>query len=338
MGQTFSFPFPCLIADIGGSTIRLACIFEPDVPMSAVQQTETARSANICDTIQQMIRAAGWPRSRSCLLAVAGPVVGQTVTLTNANSAHGPLSLDGRALAATLGLEQGLMLNDFEALSLALPFLTPEALLPVGGGTPVIGAPRMVIGAGTGLGLGSVLEVEGRILALASEGGHIGLGPQTPEDFALWPHLGAERVIADDLLSGRGLVRLYQALQSLKGLTHSSRTPQSIGDSALAGTDPLALEAVERFLAMLGQVAGDMALIHAARGGVFIGGGIAPRFAKILLKSAFRQHFEDKGSSLAYMRQIPTWLITAGYPTLEGLAALARWPQRFVLRQQDLWG
>jgi glucokinase len=330
-------PYPCLVADIGGTNARFALAESRLAPLSGTVRLPTGQNRDFAATIEEALRLGRFTRPRSLLLAVAGVVEGKSVTLTNAKMLDGLLALDGPLLAERLGLRQGLLLNDFEALSLSLPFLRPEDLQPVGGGKAVADAPRIVVGPGTGLGVGAVIRQDGRFMALASEGGHAGLGPESREDFALWPLLehdvSGARLTGDDLLSGRGLTRLYRGLARLAGHAGSplDDAPEAITARALAGTDWLAVQTIERFLALLGRFTGDMALIFGAFGGVYIGGGIVPRLASALQTSAFRQQFEAKPSHRSSMAKIPVWLITVPDPALTGLAELARGPDRLAL-------
>jgi glucokinase len=330
-----NFPFPCLLADVGGTNARFASIEKHDAPVSATLRLETGTSDDFSETVEKAIFQGQFPRPRSFLLAAAGAVEGRRLTLSNAATLRGLLIVDGPELCRRLQLEQGILLNDFEALSLALPFIPEDGLLAIGGGVAVPKTPQIVIGAGTGLGVGALLKHEARFIPLASEGGHTAVGPESGADFALWPHLGAGRISGDDVLSGRGLTRLYRALAQNAGVAMQDETPAAISLRALEGSESLAVQTVDLFLAYLGRFAGDMALTFGARNGVFIAGGIAPRFASRILQSPFRKAFEAKDMHQTIMQSIPTWLITAADPTMIGLAELARYPAKFSLDFAD---
>ncbi len=222
------FPYPCLVADVGGTNARFASVESRVSPLSPAIHLQTGLHEEFAETVEVAIAAGGFARPRSLLLAAAGVVEGHSVALTNAITLKGLLCLDGRHLANRLGLEQGLLLNDFEALSLSLPFLPADGLQSLGGGQAITDAPRIVIGPGTGLGVGALVPQGERFFALASEGGHVGIGPVTPADFALWPFLGknqsgGDRLSGDDILSGRGLTRLYRGFGQLAAASGSSR-------------------------------------------------------------------------------------------------------------------
>jgi glucokinase len=342
MASMAFIPYPCLVADVGGTNARFALAESRNAPLSDTIRLPTGQHSDFTATVEEALRLGGFGQPRSLLLAVAGAVDGKAVTLTNAKTLEGLIALDGPRLAERLGLQQGLMLNDFEALSLSLPFLRTEDLQPVGGGLAVHDAPQIVIGPGTGLGVGAVIRNGGRLMALASEGGHAGIGPETAADCALWSLLahdardqklpGDSRLSGDDLLSGRGLTRLYHGFARLAGCPGGKLddTPAAITARALAGTDSFAVQTVEQFFTLLGRFTGDMALTFGARGGVYIGGGIVPRLSGALHAGPFRGQFEAKPLHRSYLAQIPVWLITAPEPALIGLAELARSPEDFA--------
>jgi glucokinase len=331
MSAATPLPHPCLVADIGGTNARFALVVEPGAAPSPMVRLPTGAHGDFADTVHDAIRHGGFPAPRSLLAAVAGPVVDRTAELTNAATPDGALRIDGPGLAVRLALDQGLLFNDFEALSLATPFLGPDAVLRIGGGDAVAGGAVVVVGPGTGLGVGALLSVDGRLLAVASEGGHVGLGPETPMDHAVWPHLGAGRIAAEDLLSGRGLLRLHRALAARDGGEAALAAPAEVVEAALSGAHSGAREAARMFLGLLGRFAGDMALTFNASGGVFIGGGMTPRLRSLIGESDFRAMFEAKAQASRHVRRIPTTLILADDAALAGLAAVAAQPQRFLL-------
>jgi glucokinase len=324
-------PYPCLVADVGGTNARFALTTAPDAPLSSVVRLPTGGHADFAETVHEAIQVGHFPQPRTLLVAAAGAVAGRTVTLTNADTGHGPLHLDGARLTTRLDLTQGMLLNDFEALSLALPFLRPDELMPLGGGRRQAGGTLLVVGPGTGLGVGALMQADGRLLPVASEGGHAGLGPETEEDHAFWPHLGLARVSAEDLISGRGLLRIHGALCRQRILPAQLDSAAAVVQAAVAGTDPTAVAAAMTMLRLLGRFAGDMALALGATGGVFIGGGVTPRLKALIEASGFRAAFEAKEPQETLMRGISTELVLSDAAALTGLAALAGNPRRFML-------
>ncbi len=329
----FSVPYPCLVADVGGTNARFAILTGPDAALSPMLRLDTGSEADFARTTLRAIEEGGFPRPRSLLLAVAGPPVGKRAELSNTAVAGGRLTVDGDALTASLGLEQGLLFNDFEALSLALPFLAPEDIVRLDDG-PAIAvppAPMVVVGPGTGLGVGGLVPVEGRWLPVSGEGGHVMLGPATPDELIYWPHLGDLALSAEDLLSGRGLSRLYRASAASLGVAAQEDSAPAVAERALAGTEPAAGEAVRRLFRLLARLAGDMALVLGARGGVFIGGGIAPRLRSLLDIPAFVETFRGGGRGVGFLLTIPLRMIIAPDAALIGLASVARRPELFAL-------
>ncbi|MBV9756421.1 MAG: glucokinase, partial [Alphaproteobacteria bacterium] len=222
------------------------------------------------------------------------------------------------------GLAELLVLNDFAAASMAIPFFTAADLMPIGGGPAVAGGPIVMVGPGTGLGMATLVPAAGGWMQLASEGGHATMAAADDEESRIldllrgWHgHVSAERV-----LSGQGLTHLYEAICHLAGQAPGSREPADITAGGLAGSDPAAARALDLFCAMLGTVAGNLALTLCATGGTYLAGGILPRFKERLAASAFRQRFEAKGRLAAYLATIPTWLVTHQFPAFLGLANL----------------
>jgi glucokinase len=335
-----TFPFPCLLADVGGTNARFATVHTPGGPLSPMLRLDTAGEADFAATVRRALAEGGFPAPRSLLLAAAGPVADGRVTLSNAATASGAVVIDGADLAAAFQLAQGILLNDFEALCLALPFLSGTSLRPLGSGLALRDGPLVVVGPGTGLGVGGLLRHGTAWLPVASEGGHIGIGPEGAEESRLWPHLGGSMTSAEDVLSGRGLTRLYRAVSALANGATQDEQPAAIAQRALEGTDPRAEEAVGFFFRILARFAGDMALTFGAKGGMFIGGGIAPRFASTpwLKGDSFAAAARSRGRASHYLADIPVQLITAPDAALQGLAAVATDPGQFTLNFEDrLW-
>ncbi|WP_149538960.1 glucokinase [Siccirubricoccus phaeus] len=299
-----------LLADIGGTHARFALLPEGGAPTAPVKY-RLDHFPDIATAIRQAL--AGQPMPRAALLAVAGPVSGNSVTLTNRGWV-----VDGAALAPLLGIPRVRVVNDFAALAWALPDLAGADLKPLGGAAAVPGAPMAVLGPGTGLGVAAFLP-PGRVLA--SEGGHASLAAHTPEEAAVIATLRGQHghVSAERLISGMGIEALHAALGGPPGLRAAEVTAR-----ALEGGDALSRRALTMFCALLGSFAGDVALMFGAQGGVFIGGGICPRFPDFLAASPFRARFEAKGRFQPWLAQVPTWLILRPDPAVLGLAALAR--------------
>ncbi|MGO8915810.1 MAG: glucokinase [Stellaceae bacterium] len=310
---------PGLLGDIGATNARFALT-------GAAGGSERQRVL-ACDDYPSLAAAIGAYLAEAGLaepplqaaLAVASPVTGDAVRLTN----H-PWSFSIDGLQRELALTRLVVVNDFVANALAVPRLSPEDRRAVGGGAGVSDAPIGVLGPGTGLGVSGLVPTPAGFIALASEGGHATMAPADEQESAVidrlrqrFGHVSAERV-----LSGQGLVNLHAALADLAGVPAEPFTPAEITDRALGESEPLVRAAVDLFCAMLGTVAGNLALTLGARGGIYITGGIVPRLGERFARSAFRQRFEAKGRFHAYLAAIPTYVVTHPVPAFLGLAAL----------------
>jgi len=189
-------------------------------------------------------------------------------------------------------------------------------------------APIGVLGPGSGLGVGGIVPTQGNWLPISGEGGHVTMAPATVREAAVldrmrvrFDHVSAERV-----LSGPGLINLYNTLAEIDGVPASFYTAAQITELGIADQEPHCREAVDMFSAMLGTVAGNLALTLGARGGIYIAGGIVPKFGAAFAASSFRSRFEDKGRMRLYLAHIPTYVITQPIPAFIGLAALLKDP------------
>lgn len=306
---------PALLADIGGTNARFA-LGSADGTIAAVRRLPTSEHASLVDAARRYLEETGASPSHAAV-AVAGPIEGDAVRLTNV-----AWQFSVEEVRSALGLERLALLNDFEAQAMALPYLGPGDLVQVGGGTVWPRQPKAVLGPGTGLGVaGLVPGGHGRWIAVSSEGGHVTMAAADADEATVLEtlrrrlgHVSAERVI-----SGQGLVNLYLAL----GGREADAEPADVAEWALAGTDLVAAHALDMFQAMLGTVAGDLALTLGARGGVYIAGGIIPRFVARFAEGPFRARFEDKGRFAEWLRDVPTFVVVHEEPAFLGLAHAA---------------
>lgn len=302
-----------LVADIGGTNTRCA-LAAAGGTLSAMRRFRNRDYPGLEDLLAAYLGALiPAERPTEAVLAVAAPIRGDEIRMININWSF---SISG--LAKALSLRKVTPLNDFAALAYALPVLGSDDLRKVGEGAATEGAPKVVLGPGTGLGTAGLVRAGGRWLAITGEGGHMTM-PASDEREARLIALGRERFghcSAERLISGAGLEFLHEALHQ-QALT-ADEIGQRIDACEIAATDTL-----EVFFRLLGTVASNLALTFAAFGGVYIGGGITPRYAQQFAESGFRHRFEDKGRYRQYLAAIPTWVITVEQPTLRGLAAYA---------------
>lgn len=320
-----AFAFPILIGDIGGTNARFAIVEGPDAEEGAPVLTRTADFATIDEAIQAVFDGRVGPTPRSAVLAVAGPVDGDEIALTNCPWVVRPRQL------ARMGLADIVVLNDFEAQALAVVALGEEHMERIGGDDPEPNAGKVVLGPGTGLGVAGLIHAVGRWIPVPGEGGHMDIGPRTPRDFEVFPHIERieGRVSGEQILCGRGLVNAYRAVAAADGKPAPFTTPAEVTAAALEHRDPVAEEALALFVTCLGRTAGDLALVFKSRGGVYLSGGIAQKIVPALKTGLFRAAFEDKAPHSALMRTMPVYVMTHPLAALAGLAAYARAPFRF---------
>ena len=321
---------PSVVADIGATNIRFSRLTPQGNP-GPIVKLSTPAFPDLKAALAHFLKLEGGPRPVRLGLAVAGPVYGDEVKLTNVQ-----WQFSIRRLTKELNLEQLEVVNDLEALALILPHLNSEDAVLIGeeAGNRSIRAPMAVLCPGTGLGIAGLVPVEQRWRPIATEGGHTSLSPLTEKEMAVWQFLRERhgRVSVEQVLSGPGIVELYNALASLEGREAGAVRPEDIVSLALNGESPLAVETIEMFCAWLGDVAGDVALMYVARGGVYLAGDILLTIFEILKRSRFRQRFENKGRGAGIVTDTPTFLISCESPVLHGCAYLLNISAKFNIK------
>jgi glucokinase len=311
-----------LIGDIGATNARFALVGQ-DGTTSAARVYELDEYPSLPEAIGAYLEQESPPeKPEQAVLAVASPITGDQVTLTN----H-PWTFSIEAVRKRFGLRRLRVINDFAANAVAVPRLTEVDRLQIGLGAPVAGAPIVVIGPGTGLGVSALIATASGWTPIEGEGGHVTIAPANAQESAVlellrkrYDHVSAER-----LLSGAGLVNLYNVLCQLAAVPAAPFTPPQITDPRTWEEDFRARDATAMFCAMLGTVAGNLALTLGARGGIYIAGGIVPKLSPIFAQSGFRARFEAKGRLRWYVAAIPTYIILRPLPALLGAAALLDW-------------
>ena len=315
---------PRLLADIGGTNARFGLEPGPGT-ISLIKVLACADYATLADALRAYLANADVAAAcqqgplRHAALAIANPITGDLVRMTNH---HWEFSIE--ALRLECGFATLVVANDFTALARALPHLADDQTVQIGGGAAVPDTPLGLVGAGTGLGVSGLIPCKSSWTALLSEGGHATFSPANELELAVlrfawreFDHVSAER-----FLSGDGIELLYRALADHAGQPAESIDAPEISRRALAGQCPLCDQAIEMFCAMLGTVAGNLAVTLGAQGGIYIGGGIVPRLGARFAASCFRQRFEKKGRFVHYLAQVPTFVITAQYPAFLGVSAI----------------
>ena len=303
---------PRLLGDIGGTNARFAWQTHSSASPSDISSYPCAKHDSLLDAIRHYLGEHGRLTPRLCAIGIANPINGDRVQMTNHHWSFSILELQ-----RALGLERLIVINDFTALALSLPTLTAADLRKIGPGAATPGAPLALLGPGTGLGVSGLLPAGTRGFApISGEGGHVTLSAGDDREAAVvqWLRQRFGHASAERALSGPGLVNLYEASCALSAEAVQALGPSDVIERARSGSDPCCRKALELFCGFLGSVAGDLALTLGARGGVFIGGGIAPRMLTEIERSSFRERFESKGRFRDYLSGIPTVVIDAAIP------------------------
>ncbi|HEY4265578.1 MAG TPA: glucokinase [Micropepsaceae bacterium] len=308
---------PRLLADIGATHARFALLIDGRIGHNFVHMV--ADYANFADAIAAYLASIPenlWPVQAA--MAVAGPVTSDKVVMMNS-----PWNFSIAGLKQQFGWTRLHVMNDFAANALAVPHLAEDDLIQVGEGAPVPDAPVAVLGPGTGLGVAGLVRCAESWIALPGEGGNITLAALDSREAAIVDILRRQyaHVSAEIVLSGPGLVNLYDSLCELSGKPATPSTPEHI-THVYPGCDPQCREAVNVFCAMLGTFAGDCALTFGARGGVYIMGGIVPKMIEVFRRSAFRERFEFKGRYRQYLSTVPSYVVMHPFPAYLGLRSL----------------
>lgn len=335
------FTYPLLICDVGGTHARFAVCRERGEPLSPALRLNTAQFSDFTQAARHVIETLD-VRPQAMIVCAAGPLEGRTIQLTNAS-----WRLDGPELADRLGLEQGLLLNDFEALALTLPALDAGDLVgicgspndPAGNAAAERGAPRLAIGPGTGLGVAALIATGRRYLPLASEASHMDFAPLGEEEARIFALVARDcgRVSAETLLCGPGLLRLHMAhLASAGASAQALASARNLDAPALvtlarATRHGPEAQSVLLFWRLLARFCGDMALAFMARGGVVLCGNVVRQIAPLLDAQAFAAAFTAKSPMHALAASIPVSLLQREDAVLHGIAALAENPALYAI-------
>jgi glucokinase len=336
-----------LAGDIGGTSTRLR--LAPIDNWRSHDWEETYPSQEFTDLapiVQQFLAAAPITGEVvSACFAVAGPIAGRTASLTNLG-----WHLDIDRLIATLDIANIRLINDFAAIGYGIEYLQSDEIHTLQAGQPIDAAPRALIGAGTGLGQGYLIPQSGTYQVLASEGGHSDFAARSTSEFQLVDYLmkrdGLDHVSCDRLVSGTGIVTMYQFLRDQQpsgmelpaiatAVSQWEQTPAShrphlvdpamlIAQAAQIEANSLAIDTMQLFLSTYGAEAGNLALKFLAHGGLYIAGGIAVKNLSLMNNGTFMTAFLQKGRLRELLTQVPVRLILNMQVGLIGATAQAR--------------
>ena len=307
-----------ILADIGGTNARFALLV--DTEPTLITTYAVANYPSPVEAARAYLDGPAAGRPQTAVMAAAGPVVNGRISMTNATWV-----VDAEQIRSGLALKSSRVVNDFEALGWALPGFRPQDLAMIGPAVPATAGTMAVMGPGTGFGLAALASDGKAEVVLVTEAGHATLPSESPREDAIiqelrarHPHVSIERA-----LSGPGLIELYEAIAAVDQQKVRPASSADIVAHALAGDCATSRATLEAFCAFLGSVAGNAALTLGALGGIFIAGGIVPRFIDFVRTSAFRQRFETKGRLTPYLTGVPTAVIVHPEPAFVGLARLA---------------
>ncbi len=294
-----------LVGDVGGTNARFGVVETAPFYIADRLDLPADNFPTFDAALETYLDHLGSEHPDAAAIGVAGPVTAGRVTFTNRDWEASEDGLHRR------GFTRALLINDFAAAAYAVAALEPDDLRDIGPKLEgVQDEPITVLGAGTGFGVSCLARFRGTSLPIATEGGHVSFAPQDAEQSEVrrilagrFGHVSIERV-----LSGPGLANLYTALGEMVGEVLPAQGAAEIVRNAEAG-DRISADALDMFCSIFGAVAGDFALAHGARGGVYIAGGIAGKIERRLVSSVFRAQFENKGRLGYYVKSIPTRLI-----------------------------
>lgn len=309
-----------LVGDVGGTNARLALC---DLATGDISCEKTWSGLDY-PSLEAVVRVYLEEQNVAVIdgcIAIACPITGDWVAMTNHT-----WEFSIAEMKANLGFDHLEIINDFTAVSMAIPMLKRDHLIQFGGTEPVEGKPVAVYGAGTGLGVAHLVHVDKRWVSLPGEGGHVDFAPNSEEEGIILEELRAElgHVSAERVLSGPGLVNLYRAIVKSDGRLPENLLPKEITTRALSDTCIDCRRALSLFCVIMGRFGGNLALNLGTFGGVYIAGGIVPRFLDFFRASGFRGGFEDKGRFRSYVQDIPVYLIVHDNPGLLGAGAHLR--------------
>ena len=313
-----------LVADIGGTNIRLA-IASATNEITEIATYQCAKFNNLIDVICLYISEK--QLENKCLnacLAIACPVDNDFISMTNL-----PWQFSQKDLKKQLKLNSLTLINDYTAIALAIPYLSGDQKVKIGSGEAVKGEVISVCGPGTGLGVATLVPLDDKWHCVSGEGGHVDFAPVDELEVNIFSYLLGikKRVSYEQLLSGYGLEQIYQALISINqdsskhNIIDEKLSAETISSRAINNSCALCQQALEQFCKVLGSFAGNLALTANSLGGVYIAGGIVPRFIDFLAQSGFRERFETKGRLSGLTKQTPTYVITETQPGLLGASA-----------------
>ncbi|NQZ21969.1 MAG: glucokinase [Colwellia sp.] len=320
-----------LVADIGGTNIRLGLV-NNDGTTGDIRTYQCGEYDSLADVLRVYLdrhECAG--KTVNACLAIACPVETDQITMTNL-----PWTFSQSALKHELNINQLFLINDYTAIAHAVPLLNDTQKVQIGEGDALSGKPISICGPGTGLGVANLVPTIDGWCCLGGEGGHVDFAPIDTNEIKILTYLlesKQHRISYEQLLCGKGLEQIYQAFLSIGNHPENYLSAEQISAKAIEGSCPLCEKSLTQFCNTLGSFAGNLALTLGSFGGVYIAGGIVPRFVSFIQNSDFRQRFDAKGRLSDFINNIPTYVITEAQPGLIGASAYIRQQLSFMKGQ-----
>ncbi len=311
-----------LVADIGGTNARFSALLEGQLESEYEFHHSVEEYPLFSDLVvrlrDEIAEATGYQGApKAVCLAVACPADAEHIAFTNSHWEFAKTQL-----REWFDCQQLAVINDFEAVAHGITELGENDCLQIGGESPQAEKPIGILGAGTGLGMAALVSHSDGYHVLDTEGGHADFAPvgQRQVDVLGCLRETYERVSLERVLSGKGIVNIYRAICSIENAQASLATPPEVVAAALDGSNPQALTALNTFCESMGAAAGNLALTLGAKGGIYIAGGVVPRFSQFFVNSGFREKFEEKGRFASYLQSIPVYLVMRSNLGLLGAA------------------
>lgn len=305
-----------LAGDIGGTKTRLGLYTDtrPHPDLWAEKTYASGKASDLKDILADFLDQHNQTIHKACL-GIAGPVDGGRARVTNL-----PWEIAETELRTRFKIKNVRLLNDLSAVAHAIPRLENTDWIYLNRGKRRLHDPVGIIAPGTGLGIALLVRQKGDHIVLPSEGGHTDFAPTTKEQCSLWQYLNRQfgHVSIERLISGSGIFHIYSWLRDSRGEVEpdwlAEKLPvgdpaKVITDAALARNDPICTETLEIFVTVLGAAAGNLALLGLTRGGIYIGGGIAPHILDLLQNGLFMSNFIAKGRFSKLLENIPVRVI-----------------------------
>lgn len=319
-----------IAGDIGGTKTLLRISAAGGAPVLQ-KSYPSAVYAGLAEILDEFLREAGVPNIRAACFALAGPVSGRRVALTNL-----PWEVDADVLAARFAIPRISLINDFEAVGYGIAALHQDDLLTLQPGVVRTECVRVVVGAGTGLGVAWLSWMNGGYAVHPSEGGHMDFAPVDELQFKLLQYLQQRygHVSYERIVSGPGLAAIFEFLRDSGLGSPSGQLLAAIGegDAAAAltrfaqqGNEPIAQMALDLFVRVYGAFVGNLALAALPRGGIYVAGGIAAKIASIMQRGDFLRAFHDKGRYTALLETLPLHIVTNPHVGLLGAELMAQY-------------